>query len=300
MVRIVTDSVASIPSEVARENDIDVVTLFVNRDGVEYADAELDVDEFYRDIYGMVDNIPTSSQPSQVHLESTFDRIAQQGDELLGVFLGSRMSGTFEAALRAARSVATRHPGFSFRLIDSISNSFDEAWPVLRAAAARQAGATIDQCAAEVARGIESTRFLFVPESLAFLHKGGRIGNAAALLGNLVKIFPVITVADGVSSTFSKVRTHNKALAKMLDKFKEDVEQHGLKNVMVHYIGDKAPAVQWAREQVAPIVGHEVAVRPVSPVIGVHVGPAIGIAYECAAALTGKIAQPVSTLIHSS
>lgn len=63
MVKIVTDSVASIPAEVVRERDIEVVSLFVNRDGREYREADMDVDAFYEDIADMIDNPPTSSQP---------------------------------------------------------------------------------------------------------------------------------------------------------------------------------------------------------------------------------------------
>ena len=73
MVRIITDSVASIPADVAREAGIDIVTLYVNRDGTEYADASMDLDVFYADIYDMVDDIPTSSQPSQHTLEELFE-----------------------------------------------------------------------------------------------------------------------------------------------------------------------------------------------------------------------------------
>lgn len=83
MIKILTDSVASIPADVAREAGIDVVTLFVNREGCEYADSEMDLDAFYADIYDMVDNIPTSSQPSQHTLETVFEEAARAGDEVL-------------------------------------------------------------------------------------------------------------------------------------------------------------------------------------------------------------------------
>lgn len=234
MIKILTDSVASIPADVAREAGIDVVTLFVNREGCEYADSEMDLDAFYADIYDMVDNIPTSSQPSQHTLETVFDAVA-----------------------------------------------------------ARDAGEDLAGCAAAALRGIESTRFLFTPETLTFLQRGGRIGNAAALLGNLIQLSPVLTVSDGKADTFAKVRTRKKALDRIVTEFKKDVEQHGLKHVVVHYIGDKAPAVAWAREVVEPLIGRTVSVLPVSPVIGLHVGPAVGLAYECASALAGKISGPV-------
>ena len=105
---------------------------------------------------------------------------------------------------------------------------------------------------------------------------------------------------DGKATTFAKVRTRKKALDKIVATFKKDVEEHGLKNVVVHYIGDKAPAVEWAREVVEPLIGRSVGVLPVSPVIGLHVGPAVGIAYECASALVGKLSGSIQTSASTS
>ena len=293
MIKILTDSVASIPADAAREAGIDIITLYVNRDGRELADADMDLDAFYADIYEMVDNIPTSSQPSQAALEAVFEEAAQAGDEVLGVFISTGLSGAYEGAVRAARAVAARNIGFSYALVDSSSCGYDEAWPVFDAVAARAAGEDLEGCTRAVLKGIESTRFLFTPETLTFLQKGGRIGNAAALLGNLIQLSPVLTVSDGKATTLAKVRTRKKALDRIVTEFKKDVEQHGLKHVVVHYIGDKTPAVAWAHEVVEPLLGRTVQVLPVSPVIGLHVGPAVGLAYECASALAGKISGPV-------
>lgn len=300
MIRIVTDSVSSIPSAVAEENGIEIVTMYLNRDGVEYEDATMDIDAFYKDIYEMVDDIPTSSQPSQGQLENVFERAAIAGDELIGIFMSSYMSGTVDGALRAARSVAARHADFRFRIVDSLSNSFDEAWSVLAAAAGRAAGCTLDQCCDLARRAIKSSRFLFSPESLRFLKAGGRIGNAAALLGTLMKLCPVITVTDGKTTTFDKVRTHKKALARIAEKFKSDIDEYGLKNAIVHYIGLPDEARTWARDVIEPICGMDVPVAPVSPVIGLHVGPCIAVAYECEHVLPGKLSAGVSVPVYAS
>lgn len=289
MIRIITDSVASIPADEARNAGIDIVTLYVNREGQELADAEMDLDAFYADIYDMIDNIPTSSQPSQLVLERVFEDAAQAGDEVLGVFISTGLSGTYEGAVRAARAVKARNIDFSYALVDSASCGYDEAWPVFDAVVARDEGKNLEECAQAVLRGIESTRFLFTPESLTFLQKGGRIGNAAALLGNLLQLSPVLTVTDGEATTFAKVRTSKKALDRIVQEFRKDIEQRGLKNVVVHYIGDKTLAVQWAHEVVEPLLGRSVQVLPVSPVIGLHVGPAVGVAYECVQVLAGKL-----------
>ena len=300
MVRIITDSVASIPADEARKAGIEVVTLYVNRDGEELADAEMDLDAFYAEIYDMVDDIPTSSQPSQHALEEAFEDAARAGDEVLGVFISSGLSGTFDGAVRAARAVKARNIDFSYAVVDSSSCGYDEAWPVFDAVEARDAGEGLSGCLSAVLEGMERTRFLFTPETLTFLQKGGRIGGAAALLGNLIQLSPVLTVTDGAAATLAKVRTRKKALERIAATFRADIEKLGLKRVAVHYIGDKAPALAWAREVVEPLIGRTVKVLPVSPVIGLHVGPAVGIAYECASAVASKLTAPARLRVCAS
>ena len=143
VVKIVTDSVASIPAEVVRARDIEVVSLFVNRDGREYREADMDVDAFYEDIADMIDNPPTSSQPSQHAMETIFEKAAQAADEVLGVFISSKMSGTFEGAVRSARACKERYKQFRCTLIDSTSNCGDEMFAVLDACDARDAGGIV-------------------------------------------------------------------------------------------------------------------------------------------------------------
>ncbi len=300
MIRIVTDSTASIPAKIAEEHGIEVVTLYLHRGEEMFEDATMDVDAFYEGIYDMIDDIPTSSQPSQVELENVFEQAARRGDEAIGIFMSSRMSGTLDSALCAARSVSARHANFRFRIVDSMSNSFDEAWSVLAAAAARAAGRTLNHCAKLAVESATASRFLFTPESLKFLKAGGRIGNAAALLGTLIKLCPVFTVSDGLTTTFAKVRTHRKAVETIAEKFRSDIEAHGLKNVVVHYIGSSDEACVWARDVIGPMCGRDVDVVPVSPVIGLHVGPAVGIAYECQEALPGRLSLNPSSLVYAS
>lgn len=297
MLRIVTDSVASIPKSLVKERDIDVVSLYVHHRGSEYVDAEMDVNVFYAGIADMVNDIPTSSQPSQQSFQQVFESAAEAGDDVLCVFISQLMSGTLQGALRVAKECKQAHPNFNCIMIDSTTNSSEEGFAVLDAADARDAGKGLEECAQAVLNAIRCSRFLFAPESMEFLKAGGRIGAATALLSDLLKIVPILTVADGEAKTFAKTRTRRKAEEHIVQAVREDIESHGLKRIVVQYIGSSAPAEKLARESVEPLVGHSVEVLPVSPVIGVHVGPAIGVTYECEGPLSGKYTGDVNELM---
>ncbi len=291
MIRLITDSVASLPADVAARRNIEVVSLFIHEGDIEHVDATMDLDAFYGRLASMAaGDIPTSSQPSQKTFEDIFEEAACAGDQVLGVFISSGMSGTLSGAVRAARAVKARHLDFEATMVDTFSTGGDEMFPVLAAADAIEEGATLEEAAKAAAYAVERTRFLFAPESLTFLKKGGRIGKAAALLGNLVKIVPVLTVFDGMPKDIAKMRTQKKAMPWMFDKFVEEVNTcGGLRDMVVHYIGTPEVARKWEREVVRPFVGHEVPVVPVSPVVGLHVGPAVGLAYICNGPLDGKL-----------
>ncbi len=296
MIRIITDSVAGIPESVARERNIQIASLFVRYDGQEHVETEMDIDGFYETLADRIGDIPTSSQPSQHVLESMFEEAAMAGDSVVGVSLSSELSGTFEGAVRAARMVKSRNLGFQCVIVDSASAGSDEAFPALDAADARDAGKPLEEVVAAAELAVMRSRFLFLPESLAFLRAGGRIGAASALLGTVIQISPILTVIDGKADTFAKVRTQKRAVAAMIEAFRSDVEAHGLKRVAVHYIGKRTKALEQLLDAVREIAGMDVEVRPVSPVLGVHVGPAIGVAYECMEFIKGKLTGDASEL----
>ncbi len=274
------------------EKGIDTVTLYVHHGEEAYVEKEMDLDAFYARIGGMIDNIPTSSQPSQALLEEYFEDAGAAGQVVLGGVLGSKFSGRFEGVVQAAEATKARHEDFHYALVDSLTTCMELGWPVIDAADARNAGATFDECLEVVRGALYSTRIMFSPESMKFLEAGGRVGHATAFLGNLLNISPVLTVKDGYATSAGKGRNYQKAQQEMIKTFTKDIQEYGLKHVMVHYIGDRAPAEVWARDVVEPLVGHEVIVSPASPVLGVHVGPATGIAYECLHPIAGKHAEP--------
>lgn len=276
---VVTDSVASIPAETARSLGIAVVTLFVNDGDKAQADVDIDLPSFYRRLADM-EHIPTSSQPSVESLVDAFASAAKQGFDAVGVFISEKMSGTVETARMAADMVRREIPGASIEVVDSRSNSMQEGFAAIAAAKAAQAGRTLEECVRAAVETTKRTRYLFTPHTLEYLKRGGRIGTASALLASMLQVRPILTVENGQTETFAKIRTTSKALAEMARQFSEDVDKFGLRDVVVHYIADKQAAEQFAHDSVEPLVGRPVEVVPVSPVVGVHVGPAVAICYE--------------------
>ncbi len=296
MIRILTDSVAAIPQETAEAMNIQAIPMFLNRDGKEFTDTEVDLEKFYAEVGQMLNNLPTTSQPPMQVFIDCFEEAALAGDEVCAIFMSHYFSGTLESARQAAEEVKARYPQFKCCIVDSNSAAYEEAWPVFAAVEARDRGEDLAGCAHAAVKAVGESRSLFVPESLDYLQKGGRIGPVAALLGNVLKIAPILTVIDGNPNVKEKIRSSKKAVERMTQLFREDVEKYGLRHVMVHYIGDRAKAVNWARGSIDSIVGFEVEVTPVSPVLGLHIGPAFGIVYQCMQNVAGKLTHPNPTL----
>lgn len=275
---VVTDSVAAIPADLLESHGIDVVSLFINDGESNQAEVDMDVSVFYRRLEDMR-TLPTSSQPSVESMLSAFRGGLDRGCDVLGVFISEKMSGTVQTARMAADMLAEEYPGGRIEILDSRSNSMEEGYGVLAAAAAAKAGESIEGCTAAAADTLRRTRYLFTPHTLEYLRRGGRIGGASALIGGLLQLRPILTVEAGETQTFARVRTQGRALAEITAKFAQDVGDFGLSDVCVHYISDEQTARKYAQEQIEPLVNAGVRVIPVSPVIGLHVGPAVAIVY---------------------
>jgi len=275
---VVTDSVASIPA--SRLSDrLQVVDMFVNDGDRSEADRSIDLTEFYRRLADMK-HLPTSSQPSVETLVSTFQRAVERGCDVVAVFMSKKMSGSWEAARMAAEIVRERMPGARVEVVDSDAATMQEGFAALAAVRAADAGEPFERCVQAAAETIRRTRFLFTPHTLEYMRRGGRIGSASALLAQVLQISPILCFKDGNTAVFSKVRTQRRALSEMARVFGDDVRERGLRDVVVHYISDFSAAETFAREFIDPIVGSTVEIVPVSPVVGLHAGPAVGITYE--------------------
>lgn len=276
--KIVTDSTCYIPEDLLEEFDISVVSLNVLFKTESFRELDIDKSTFYEKMEA-ADEIPTSSQPSIKELQDIFEKYAKNNESVIGVFLSEDMSGTYSSANLVKNMVLENYPDADIRIIDSRSNCMQMGFAALEGAKAAKAGESTEKIMDIIKKVINSSRFLFVPDNLTYLKKGGRIGGAAALLGNILQIKPILTVEDGKTTIFDKVRTKRRAVDKIVDTFMEDIKLNGLGDVIVHHINCEEEGFRLA-EKISKTVGKEVRIQSIGPVIGLHVGPkAIGVAY---------------------
>lgn len=277
-IKIVTDSTSYIPQEYIDKYDISIVSLNVFMNNKSTRELDIDNQCFYKEME-KIDEIPKSSQPIPDEMLRTFESIVKNGDSIIGIFLSSSMSGTFSSANLIKEMVLENHPNADITLIDSKTNCMQMGFAAIKGAQAASDGKSKNDIVDIVNYVLNNSRFLFSPETLDYLKKGGRIGSASALLGTILQIKPILTVNDGETSVFTKVRTRKKAVDTIVNAVFEDIEKNGLGDVIVHHINCKEEGLALAK-RLEEKLKIPVKIQSIGPVIGLHVGPgSIGIAY---------------------
>ncbi len=276
-VQILTDSTSYINKDIQKELGIKIISLSVIRGYESIKEVNIDNESFYRDLGQQ--EIPSSSQPSVDEMYTIMKEVVEEGDDLVCVFLSSKMSGTYASSHLVKDMVLEEYPEGKIEIIDSQSNSMQLGFAAIVAARVARSGGSLEEVKEAVLENIKRSRFVFLPDNLDYLIKGGRIGGASGLIGSLLKIIPVLTVENGQTTVLKKARTKPKAVGVMLDKLIQDTKDYGLKEVCVHHIN----ALGEAKELVVKIkekLNITATISDIGAIIGLHVGPgAIGLVY---------------------
>lgn len=278
-IKLVTDSTAYIPKELLDELDIKVVSLNVVVNNKSKREVEVEDEEFYIEM-DKSDEIPTSSQPSIEEVRRCFEEITNKGDKVVAVFLSSKMSGTFSSAHLIKEMILEENPSAKINIVDSKSNCMQMGFAVIEGARAAKEGKSLEEVLLRINHVIDNSRFVFIPDTLKYLKKGGRIGGAASLLGTILQIKPILTVKDGETMVYDKVRTKKKAINTTISALLKDIEGKELGEVAVHHINSIEEGNALAENLKEVLKIDNVIVKSIGPIIGLHVGPgSIGIAY---------------------
>lgn len=273
-VRVVTDSAADIPPDVAAANGITVVPLTVRFGDDSYlSGVDLSADEFW-DKLKTSSEAPATAAPSAGDFQETYAKLIAEGATgVVSIHLSSKLSATYQSAQVAAQAI----DGTPIEVFDTLAVSAGTGLPAVMAAERAKAGAS----AAEIASDLEAIRgrirLYGAIDTLEYLRRGGRIGGAQALLGTMLKVKPIISLEDGVVEPVSRVRTRAKAI-EQLGRFVAD-EKDNIERLVV--LNSDAPDI----DRLLEVVGQSFPVSTsdvwaFGPIVGTHGGPGLlGLAF---------------------
>jgi DegV family protein with EDD domain len=274
--KVVTDSTAYLPQDFVAQHDIRVVPLNVLFGTKSYYEGVgLDYEQFYR-MLAEADELPTTSQPAAGDFLAVYSELVEAGHEVISIHISSGISGTVDSAL-AARKMLPNPDRVS--VVDSLSAAMGEELMVRAAVDAIQAGQTRSEIVAWLEQLAGRLHLYFVVDTLEYLHKGGRIGGASALLGTVLQFKPILFLQDGKIEPWGKMRTKRKAVTKLLDIVEEKVDGRPIGKIGVVHAQVPEEAGVLAQQLGQCLDFNACYTSQIGPVIGTHTGPgALGVA----------------------
>jgi DegV family protein with EDD domain len=267
---VVTDSSANVPASLAQQLDIRVVPILLALNGQSFRDG---VDITAGDVYRWLrtnKQLPTTSAPSIGDFLRVYAKAAQDARSVVSIHLSPKLSATYSTAVAASQLVE----GTPIQVINCQTVAMGQGFVVLEAARAAASGAELDAVIARAKKVASRMVVLATIDTLEYLYRGGRIGGAAALLGTMLQIKPILFVADGYVDVLSRPRTKSKALRIILDEVAKEADGVPLHAAILHAgVPEEAEAL---RQEVATrFECAELYVTEMTPVMGAHTGPGV-------------------------
>jgi DegV family protein with EDD domain len=267
---IVLDSTADFPEAAGRYPNFRTVSLYVNFGEDSYRDSvDIQPDEFYARL-ATAAQLPTTSQPTPADFLAVYEELAPSYERILSLQLSSTLSGTCASAETAAGLLGDGR----VRVIDTRTVSAAVTLLALAIRRRLERGTTDDEIDALVAAFQERHQIFFTVDTLDYLAKGGRIGRAAALAGNLLQVKPILTIRNGEVIPLKRVRGSQKALAEFRDLLVAGTtDGPELKIAIAHAAAPaRADALRALVVAARPQAEIEV-VTMLGAVVGTHAGP---------------------------
>ena len=268
-VALVSDSTAGLTSEYAQEHHIRVIPLYIKIGEETYRDGVDITPEAFYELLPQLADLPTTSQPSVGDFAEVYSEIAQEGTkQIISIHLSSGISGTVGAAHLAAQDLSD----IRVEVVDTQCAVGAHLLAVEAGVRAIAANLSMEQNLSFINRVLDTQRTYFIVDSLEYLHKGGRIGGAAALLGSLLQFKPILYFQEGKITALERVRRSDRALARMIEIIAGDFgTEEPLEAVIM-----QAACAQRA-EELEELIHRKLTVArirkvPLTPVIGTHVG----------------------------
>jgi DegV family protein with EDD domain len=269
-VAIVTDSTPYLPRSLIDRWGIQQVNLYVGWNGDLRPEHEYeDLDAFYARLRDSP-RLPSTSQPSPGDFLTCFLPLVTTGRDVVSIHLAGGLSGTCESAREAARIVAEAGHAGRVEVVDSQTGAGGLGMLVIAAARAATPGANLDAVVQAVQDARQTLDIWFCLDTLEYLHRGGRIGAAQAMIGTALKVKPILTFGTEIAPV-GRVRTHRRAFERMVAYLRE-LNDHGASDWIVQHAQEPEDAARLVVEGVSIFGSEPLFCTEVGPVLGAHLG----------------------------
>ena len=273
------ESTIDLPYSYANERNLPVLFYSYQVDGVDYED-DMDRDpEALPKFYGFLaeGKLPTTAQLNEFQYETFFDNLLQQGD-VLHIAFGSGMTASVQNAMLAAEALREKYPERRLAVIDSLCSSSGYGLLVDGAADLRDAGKTLDEVADWVLAHRQNVHHQFYSTELKFYRRSGRMSGAAAAIGTVLGICPIMRLDDkGRIIAYDKVRGKKNAVARTVETMKRHAEGGEAYSGKVFICHSNCPAdAEATKEAVAaafPHIDGEIRICNIGTIVASHSGP---------------------------
>lgn len=275
MIRIITDSSSDLDLEQAAQLNVDVIPIHIRFGETEYQDRQnLSVTDFYNKLK-TVTELPTTSQINPFQFCKVFQPYVEAGDKIVGIFLSSELSGTFQSAQTAKQMLNADN----IYLVDSLNAALGHHLLVQIAVQLRDQGASAQQIAAQITALSKKVRLIACVKTMKYLAMGGRVPAAAAKIGDVLGITPIVTVVDGKVKAAGKVRGHKAAARWIQQKLEQEPADSQYPVVFSHSCNTKGRD-ELVQALDAHLPNQDYLYCDLGSTVGTHIGPgAIGVAY---------------------
>lgn len=273
--QIVTDSTSDLTQEMVEELGVELIPMnfTIGTDSfMDYADEkDISSHDFYQRI--AQGESSTTNQISLAVFTEVFEKYLKTGRDVLYLGFSSGLSGTYNNSVIVARSLAEKYPERKVYAVDTLAASLGEGLLVWHAVQKQRAGASIDEVRDWVEKNRNRMHHWFTVDDLNHLKRGGRISGAAALMGTMLGIKPVMHFDDeGHIILIDKIRGRKQSLDDLVNHMKKTSEDAAGQMIFISH-SDSQEGAEYVRQQVAEIFGVEqFRMGPIGPVIGAHTG----------------------------
>ena len=268
-IRVVTDSACDVPEEIARRLNIDIVSLSIRFGDEEFTDrVDLSPEAFWAKCKASK-TLPETAAPSPGAFQAAYERAIADGcDGVIVLTLSALLSATNQSAVLGAEAVADRLP---VRVVDTKAVSMAQGLLVIDVAEMAATGADLEQLVAHAESLVAKVGVVAMLDTLEHLIKGGRVGGARALLGQVLSIKPLLELKDGVVAEAGRQRTRSKALVAIAEVARSHAPLKRL--ALVHGASSEVANLESLVKDVS--TQNPIIVTDMGPVVGTHGGPGI-------------------------